>query len=110
MEPDFIAFQPTAERDPDGSKLRGVLSAHFTLERARVQRAVLVHWLAALGVLVWLAAARPGWLPAGAHRLLLAGWAVSAAAAAATILREWRWRVRRDAVVAGIRAELPRNT
>jgi hypothetical protein len=69
-----------------------------------------VHWLAALGLLVWLAAARPGWLPAGTSRLLLAGWALSALATAAAILREWRWRVRRDAEVADISAELPRNT
>jgi hypothetical protein len=107
--PDFIAFEASTERDPDGSRLRDVLNAHFALERARQLRAVLVHWLAAFSLLVWLAAVRPGWPSVETNRGLLAGWALSALAATVAIVREWRWRVRLGSRAADIGAELPRN-
>jgi hypothetical protein len=107
---DFIAFDPSPERDPDGAKLRSVLDAHLSLERAHHLRSVLVHWVAVLALPVWLAALRPGWLPPATGRALLGAWALSALAAAASVLREWRLRVRRDAETADIAADLPRNT
>jgi len=104
-----IVFDPSPERDPDGSKLRSVLDAHFSLERAQHHRSLLVHWVAALALPVWLAALRPGWLAPATGRTLLAAWALSAVAAVAAILREWRLRVRRDVETADIAAGLPRN-
>jgi hypothetical protein len=104
---DFIAFDASPGRDPDGARLRGVLEAHFSLERAQHLRRLLVHWVALLALPVWLAALRPGWLPLPTGRALLAGWALSAVAAAVAVVREWRLRVRRDAETADIAAELP---
>ena len=107
MASDFIAFEASAERDPDGAKLRNVLNAHFALERARLHRAVLVHWLAVLSLPVWLAALRPGWPSPELRALLLVSWVLSALLAGASAVREWHWRVRRDAEASDIRAELP---
>ena len=107
MSSDFIAFEASSENDPDGAKLRHVLGAHFAHERVRARRVVLVHWLAALSLPVWLAALRPGWPSPGSRRLLLAAWILSAVLAGASLFREWRWRVRRDREAADIRAELP---
>lgn len=104
---DFIAFDPSPERDPDGAKLRHVLDAHFSLERAQHHRSLLVHWVAILALPVWLAALRPGWLPPQTDRVLLAAWALSAVAAAVAVVREWRLKVRRDAESADIAAQLP---
>ena len=104
-----IAFDPSPERDPDGAKLRSVLDAQFSLERAQHHRAVLVHWVAILALPVWLAALRPGWLAPATGRTVLAAWALCALAAGAAIFREWRLRVRRDAETADILVEPPRN-
>ena len=38
MGPDYIAFEASDERDPDGSRLRGVLSAHYALDRNPLRR------------------------------------------------------------------------
>jgi len=105
--PDYIAFEASPERDPDGSRLRDVLNAHYTLERVRFHRAVLFHWTAVLSLPVWLVALRPGWLSPEARRLLLVSWALSALLAAASAIRERWWRARLDSKAADIGAELP---
>ena len=107
MGPDYIAFEASPERDPDGSRLRDVLNAHYTLERVRFHRAVLFHWLAVLSLPVWLVTLWPGWLSLDARRLLLVSWALSALLAAASAIRERWWRARLDSKAADIGAELP---
>ncbi|HEY3449247.1 MAG TPA: hypothetical protein VGK67_23025 [Myxococcales bacterium] len=74
--------------------LRDYLSAHFAQERASVFRELLVHLLAALSALVWVAAVRPRWLGLVATDSVLAMWAVFALATLGAVLAEARWRKR----------------
>ena len=79
-------------RDP--SLLRDYLEAHFAHQRACGARELLVHALAGLGLLVWLAAARPTLLGDRLGPAVLAAWAVAAVATVAACLAEARWRRR----------------
>ena len=55
----------TVTEDPDRSKLRAVLEAQFAYERMATARSWFAHLLAVLGVVLWLEAIWPAFLPPG---------------------------------------------
>lgn len=61
----ILKFRINEAADPDRSKLRAVLEAEFAYERMATARAWFAHLLAVLGVVFWLAAIWPEFLPPG---------------------------------------------
>jgi hypothetical protein len=100
MAEDFAVLYRSADRDGDGSKLRGVLEAHLRMEHARGIRELAVGVLAVLGLPVWIAAARPEWIAQGLRSFSLTAWFVSFVGLAAAAISEWRWRRELDRLVA----------
>lgn len=74
--------------------MRKALGAHLKYEQAGGIRRLVSGIQLALGVPVWLSAARPGWVPADLRKLALAAWAVCLAGLLWTIAVEWRWHRR----------------
>jgi len=64
---DGIILQFTIDKatDPDKSQLRTVLEAQFAYERMATARSWFAHLLAVIGVVFWLAAIWPDFLPPG---------------------------------------------
>lgn len=100
---EFIVFRHDHARDPDGSKFRGLVTAHLAFERARASRGLLVQVLfvvtVALALQLGAGVACPRWLEV----LVWAAWASTLVALAVTSLSESRWRAER----ARLLAELP---
>ena len=92
MDKDFVILGVSSERDPNGSGLTRVLQAQLNLEHARGIREIAVYLLAGLGVPVWLAAIRPGWLPRDLQTGVLTVWFLCLVGLVAAIAAEWRWR------------------
>lgn len=62
----ILEFRINKAADPDRSKLRAVLiEAEFAYERMATARSWFAHLLAVLGVVFWLAAIWPEFLPPG---------------------------------------------
>jgi hypothetical protein len=61
----ILKFRINEAADPDRWKLRAVLEAEFDYERMATARAWFAHLLAVLGVVFWLAAIWPEFLPPG---------------------------------------------
>ena len=91
---DFFVLHRSADADPDGSRLRTALDAHFSLERARDLRGLVVYVVLVLSLPVWIAAARPDWLSAISRRLALTTWLVAAVGLVLTFVSERRWHRR----------------
>jgi hypothetical protein len=70
----IFEFTVDRNRDPDGSKLRGLLEAQFTYQRMRAGRSLCAHLLAILGVAIWVDALWPGILAPEARLLTLFLW------------------------------------
>jgi hypothetical protein len=94
MPQELVVLHRSADGELDGAKLRGVLSAHLALERARSVREAIVYGLLALSLPVWTAAARPEWLSPDSRRLALAAWLVTAMGLALAFVAERRWQRR----------------
>jgi hypothetical protein len=94
MSDDLLVLHRAGDADPDGSKLRGVLSAHLAFERARSLREMIVYGLLAVSLPVWIAAARPEWLSAQLKTLALTAWLVTAIGLALAFVSERRWHHR----------------
>src|SRR5262245_66339814 len=60
--------------DPDGSKLRVLLEAHYEYEQMSATRSFFMHLLAFASVLLWLGASWPSLLPARVQAFALALW------------------------------------
>ncbi len=80
--------------DPDGSKLRAALEAHFEVERLHALRVFLLYLMCVSGVPVWIAAGWPALLPAGLRNLSLLAWAACATGSVMCTISELRWRRR----------------
>lgn len=91
---DFFVLHRSAEADPDGSKLRSALDAHFSFERARGVRELVAYVVLAVSLPVWIAAARPEWLSPDSRRLALTVWLVAAVGLVLTFISERRWHRR----------------
>ena len=100
MAEDFVILHTSGQRDGDGSKLRGVLQTHMRLEHARGIRELAVGLVAALGLPVWIAAARPEWIAQGLRSFFLTAWFVSFVGLAMAAISERRWRAQLDRAVA----------
>ena len=87
--------------------MREYLSAHFAQERAGVLRELLVHLVAVLSGLVWVAAVWPRWLGAAATDSVLGAWVVFAVATLGCVLAEARWRRRCLCLRQKVDADLP---
>jgi hypothetical protein len=61
----IFEFKINKAADPDRSKLRAVLEAQFAYERMATARSWFAHLLAVLGVVLWLEAIWPAFLPPG---------------------------------------------
>jgi hypothetical protein len=96
MTEDFAVLGTSGERDRDGSKLRGALETHLRLEHARGLRELSVGLVAALGLPVWVAAARPDWMARGLRTFVLTAWFVALVGLVTAAISEWRWRRRLD--------------
>jgi hypothetical protein len=79
---------------PDPGAPGELLAAEVTLRHWRALRVALVHVLAIVGGVCWLAAAWPEWTPAGLRRLGYAGWAGCGFVLVLAALLELRWRSR----------------
>jgi len=85
MEP--LRFCVNQQRDPHGAVLRQMLVAQFGYERMQALRHLLLHALVLLGVVVWIAAVRPGILPPPAVQVSEAGWGISFVGLVVVMLR-----------------------
>jgi hypothetical protein len=67
--------------------LRALLAAQFAYERMQAISLFLVYALALIGVVVWIAAVRPGLLPSWASELSEASWGAGLIGLIIVILR-----------------------
>lgn len=104
---DFVVLHRSADTDPDGSKLQNALDAHFSFERARGVRELVVYVVLVLSLPVWIAAARPDWLSPESRRLALTMWLVAAVGLILSFISERRWHRRCVAVIQQRRAARP---
>jgi len=72
--PDTLRFWVNRDRDPKGAQVRAILAAQFAHERMQAISLLLVHALVPVGLVVWIAAVRPGLLPSWATELSELGW------------------------------------
>jgi hypothetical protein len=79
------------ELDPDGAKLRRLLEAYEVYERLGAARSFFVHLLALIGVIVWLDAKWPDFLPSQVHVLAFGLWDVFFCTALSISIGEWIW-------------------
>jgi hypothetical protein len=70
----MLRFTIDKERDPDRSKLRGILEAQFAYERMSAARSLFAHLLAIVGMVIWLDAIWPDWLPPEVRQFSLVLW------------------------------------
>jgi hypothetical protein len=70
--------------------LKAALAAHLRYEHAGGVRRIVSRLQIALGVPVWLSAARADWIPSDLRRLVLAAWVVSFAGLLWAGFVEWR--------------------
>lgn len=101
MPDGYIVIRPSAERDPDGSKLRGTLEAQMAIDRASAMRQLMVHLVAWFSVPVALCAAWTG-APRQARGLVLAAWATALAGALIAGAWEWKHHRRRTGLMAAL--------
>jgi hypothetical protein len=101
---EFILVKPSPEKDPDGSKLDGVLAAQIAIHEARTRRDAWMHLLALTSIPVWFIAAWPAQPSEGARSVVLAAWATCFAVVLAFVAREWRSRRRQVALLEALRA------
>jgi hypothetical protein len=106
LQDHFIAL--ASPRQGDRSKLEAALSADSARERARTRRARLVHLLAALGLPLWLAAARPGVFSTDFRTLAVTAFAVCLAAVLLALGWEFRCQRARSGLIAAL-GPLPRR-
>ncbi|MGE0820916.1 MAG: hypothetical protein AB7G75_05580 [Candidatus Binatia bacterium] len=93
------------DRDPDDSKLRDLLEAHYTYERISAARSFSVHLLVVVSVLVWLDAAWPSLLPMGMRVFALGLWGMFFCLALWMSIEEWFWRRRQTRYLAWYRGK-----
>ena len=86
--------------DPDGSKLRVLLEAHYEYEQMSATRSFFIHLLAFASVLVWLGASWPSLLPARVQTFALALWESLFCITAVAGMGEWIWHYRRGRCLA----------
>jgi peptidoglycan/LPS O-acetylase OafA/YrhL len=91
MSEEIIVLQPSREKDPDGSMLRGVLTAHFALEVAQARRVVLTCLLVVVSAIDAIVVAWPPRSPL-LRTLAVFGWIVCALGLLAAIRAERHWR------------------
>jgi hypothetical protein len=89
--PDSVKFELSPMRDPDGSRLRDALDAHFRYERCSAIRVVLVHLVALGGVFPFVAAGWPTVLRRPVVACGLALWAVALVGGVIAGALEYRW-------------------
>ena len=87
----FTRFELSRAQDPDGSKLRGVLTAQFQYERLNAIRVGLAHLLAVGGGFLFLVAGWPAALTRPAVAFGLALLAVAFVAFVIIGIVEYRW-------------------
>jgi hypothetical protein len=87
---DLLVLEVSREGDPDGSRLRATLDAHFELERRHTLRMILLHATIVFSLPLWLSLAWPHLVPMGLRNLALVSWAGCAAGAVVTLVSEHR--------------------
>jgi len=97
MIEDVIVVGTSRQRDPDGSKLRGLLQTQFALERAQLFRDLFVHLLAAASLPLGYLVARPA-SGGGLRAVTLACWLTCLFALSVAAACEGRWRRRTAAL------------
>ena len=100
MSEELFVFERSPENDPRGSKLRGVLTAHFALEAALARRLVLGWSFVVASIVGAILLARPPASPF-LRTLALFAWLVTGFGALAAARSARRWR-RRRAELAGV--------
>jgi hypothetical protein len=99
---DFVVFDVSPERDPDGSRLRRALEAAANREHARGLRELLIYLLAILSVPLWLCGVRPSWVSHDLRLLAATAWAVASVGLLLVLASEWRWARRRAVHASGL--------
>lgn len=90
---DVIEFRLSPKHDPDGSRVRQLITAHYDCERARALRDALAHALALASLLLAPCAVWPDRLLPPLRVSVLVVWA--ACAVALTIAAAFEWRCHR---------------
>ncbi|MBI3304627.1 MAG: hypothetical protein HYZ72_21400 [Deltaproteobacteria bacterium] len=90
-------LQFTISQDPDQkrSTLCALLEAHYAYERMSAARSVCMHLLVLVGVLVWLGACWPSFLPAQAQAFADELWGILLFIVVLAGAEEWKWYRRR---------------
>jgi hypothetical protein len=82
--------------DPRGADgLNEFVRVAMEMERWRAIRGALSEWLVWMGLPLWVAASRPGLLPQGVHRLVLALWGMVTVFFLYAVGKEWTYRRRK---------------
>lgn len=109
MEEDFVVLRPSPDRDPDGSRMRAAVRAHYAFEAALGARRLFVSGMAWASVAVWPVATWPGALPPRVESWARFVWAALfvGTLVAFAVERHWRTIRARLAVELGPPSEEP---
>jgi hypothetical protein len=92
---EIVGFTVDPVRDPTGTKLRGLLAAHFAVGRAEARRALCAQVLVVICVVLMLQTLAPGAPPSWLRVLARSAGAISFVAYAAATFEHWRWNAER---------------
>ncbi|MFN7976081.1 MAG: hypothetical protein U0166_27735 [Acidobacteriota bacterium] len=95
----IVVLQRSQERDPDGSRFRGAILAHYAHERLRAVRGALAQVVAFAGLLLGVSSIWPALLPGTLRRAALVFWAAGFLGMIAAWTEERRYRRKRDRYV-----------